>query len=428
MASFKSQEFPDVSAVFIELVSIYRCTFRGCLCFLPSSGISRPSQHSLPNMGNKIRPRFLDGDSFIDKDCTTVLLPDGATSGLLLSSTSTTTFPKMQLKKHRQDSTSSNTHSQLSMRDRDFERRTVACRQTSKELHHHTRSVSSIDSNPGLTDDPFVSTSPNSDTSFEDLCSVNPSAVDVESEKLWCEYPLEDVKGSLFDSPSYPNSSPGVRDYLISDTQYSPRSQSPISPEAFLPYPSELHRSDAVRSTRDRSRTVNARTQPTYTAFPATVPNAQPGTLPPTGHNSWPQRTDSRMKRRARPRALTEPGDNRPSNLNVCVPVNNNIQYMPPPYLHGHQSAPQTPMALAGLQSNNIVDQYVSYESRFDEDEDDDEDRSFRGSLSRLYRRGSSNASGSLGKKSTMEKQKKHPRKSLSEIRDALKCCFGKCK
>lgn len=208
--------------------------------------------------------------------------------------------------------------------------------------------------------------------------------------------------------------------------------QDPLNPDTFSPYPGDLHRSDAVRSSRDRIRTIQIpRPQPQYTVFPV-PPHPE---VPHAAHQSWPQRSEPRVERPSRSRAYTAPSQarvNRPSNLNVCVPANNDIQYAPPTsnLFHSHRSAPPTPMVLPGLQQTDIMEQFISH---FDEDDDDEEHKSVFGSFaSRLRsRRGCSNASGSWGKKSgqvSLEKRKENPRKSLTELRDALKGCFGESK
>lgn len=372
-------------------------------------------------MDNSIGTTIFEEQFFIDKDCTTILHTDDATFDWFSSSTRTTTIPKMQLKKHRQSPATLITRSP-SKRDRNFERRAAACRQTSTELQHRLAgSVSSTTSNPGLTDCSSPSTSPSSDTSFEDVQSHNPS-IDLENQ-IWSEYPYDDIKGTFFESPNH-NFTPEnhTYSYPTSHAQYSPRCRSPISADTYSPQHRDLHRSDAVRATRDRSRTVNARVQPHNIA----TETIKLVTQPQAGHDSWPQRKDSRtrMTRPTRPRAYTAPSQPeiiRPATINVCVPLKNDLQYIPPTSsLLAHRSAPPTPFFLASLQQNAIVEDVSCFE-----DDDDQENRPFFGSLSRLYRRGSSVASGSLGKKSTLDKKPKHVRKSLSEV---FGRCFGKCK
>lgn len=421
---------------------------------------SSPGQHSTPDMESSIQTKFFDEEYSIDKEKITVLVRDDATSGWLLSSPSTTTFSTMHLSKPRQDSMDQYFHSPGSMKE--FERRTIACRQTSKELQHRC-STSSNSSDPGLTDDHCASSpSPNSITSFEDPYNCNPSAVDLAAEKIWMQFFTDQspIKVSLLESPLYHDFPPALFSYAPSEVHLSPRNHSPINPDTFSPYPGDLHQSDAVRSSRDRSKTIHiVRPQPSYTAFPI-APSPHPL------HQSWPQRNEYRVQqpspqppaRPARSRAFTAPSQARvirPSNLNVCTSVNDHpsIPYPYPPstsHSHSHhnpnpnrfyatRSAPSTPLVLPVVHPTDIVEQFISH---FDEDDDDEEHHSVFGSLkSRLYsRRGSSNASsgGSWGRNSNktggsrsggaFEKRKKNPRKSLSELRDALKGCFGKTK
>ncbi|KUJ14010.1 uncharacterized protein LY89DRAFT_151910 [Mollisia scopiformis] len=373
-------------------------------------------------MGSPIQSRFFSEDFSIDKERTTVLLRDDATSGWLLSSPYTTTHSKMQLTKHRQQSVSPCSHSPSSMRELDFQRRAAACRQTSIELQHRC-SISSEISDPGLTEsDPFASTSPHSDASFEDIYNRHPPPVNREAEeKIWGEYfidPSSPVKGSLLDDPLYHNLSSVFSSYAPTEVHLSPRCRSPNSPAG------DLHRSDAVRASRDRTRHVHLpRPVPQYTPFP--VPQLSEDPSP--AHQSWPQRNESRTKQPSRPRAKTAPSQDRPirpSNLiNVCVIANNDIQYIPTKssLLHGHRSAPPTPMVLPDL--------LEQYKSHFDEDDDEEHKSRFDSFKSRLRsgsRRGSSNTGGSWSKKSSLEKRKKGS--SFSELKDALKSCFGKTK
>ncbi|KAF8855019.1 hypothetical protein BDZ45DRAFT_676521 [Acephala macrosclerotiorum] len=409
-------------------------------------------------MGSSIRTKFFDEEYSIDKEDTIVLVRDDATSGWLLSSPSTTTFSTMRLSKAQQGSMDPYFHSPGSMKE--FERRTVACRQTSKELQHRC-SMSSDSSDPGLTNNHYASSpSPNSITSFEDPYNCNPSAVDLAAEKIWMQFFTDQspIKVSLLESPLYHDFPPALFSYAPSEVHISPRNRSPIKPDTFSPYLGDLHRSDAARSSRDRSKTIHiVRPQPSHTAFPV-APSPYPS------HQSWPQQTESRVQkppqqpaappRPARSRAYTAPSQARvvrPSNLNACTSANDHpsIPYPYPPStsnshhnsgsnrFYATRSAPPTPLVLPVIHPTDIVEQFISH---FDEDDDEEEHHSVFGSLkSRLCsRRGSSNASsgGSWGRNSNkaggsgsgFEKRKKNPRKSLSELRDALKGCFGKTK
>lgn len=282
----------------------------------------------------------------------------------------------------------------------------------SPRIHRAVKSLPSIED---MIDEPFSSDS--SDASLE------------EKYRYLAEEGWDDYWSSPDSSPSYT---------VITSIKPTRSQNSNLSPDnrnnATLDFSqltcpkssNELHRSDAIRTSRQILQTHTARPH-NYSPFPPVAPP------PPASHQArrtWPQRGDSRQNRA---RANTTPS-RPPSNLSICSTVLSNLE----PHSRSTSSGASSPLYMSSRprtphfnhQPSALSEIEKAVGSCFDDSDDEKESTSMR--LKHVFhiRSGSSNHEGAIEAKEEEKPRDRslrkmvRMRKSLSDAAERLEGVF----